>query len=138
MYIIHDETKTLRPLLSQGYRATTRRKFIFYHSFPRSSRFSTDHPQKDERLSWPWSHPGVLNRGQLDCKSSTLTTTSLLHELRAFKKLNICLIKWDFDSFLLWEELQKKVHLNVFLTWKCKEAYDCKIYVVIVMFIVLR
>ena len=42
MYLIHDEIKTLRPLLSQGYRATTRRQFTFYHPVPRSSWHSTD------------------------------------------------------------------------------------------------
>ena len=36
-------------------------------------------PQKDERLSWPWSHPVVLNTGPLDWESSTLTTRPLLH-----------------------------------------------------------
>ena len=48
-----------------------------------------------------------------------LTTRSLLPELmtfkklRAFKKLKKCLIKWDFDSFLLWD-LPKKGMLCIF------------------------
>ena len=81
----------------------------FYHSVPRSFRYSTERPRKDERLSWPSSHPVVLNWGPLDWESSILTISSLLLELRtfkklrAFKKLNKCLIKRDFDSFLLWE-----------------------------------
>ena len=71
--------KTLWPLfvdvvqLSQGYRATTRRQFTFCHSVPRNSRYSTDGPRKEERLSWPWSHPVVLSPGPLDWESSALT-----------------------------------------------------------------
>ena len=42
MYLILDEIKTLRPLLSEGYIVITRRKFTFHHSVPRSSRYSTD------------------------------------------------------------------------------------------------
>ena len=51
--------KTLWPLfmdavqLSQGYRATTRRQFTFYHLVPRSFWYSFDRPLKDERLSQP-------------------------------------------------------------------------------------
>ena len=71
--------KTLWPLfmdgaqLSQGYRATTRRQFTFYHLVPRGSCYSFNWPQKDERLSWPWSHPLVSNTGPLDWESSALT-----------------------------------------------------------------
>ena len=46
MYLIHDEIKTLQPLPSQGDRATTQRKFTFYHSVTRSSSYSTDQPRK--------------------------------------------------------------------------------------------
>ena len=42
---------------------TSRRQFTFYHSVPRNSWYSFYRPQKDERLSWPWSHPMVLNTG---------------------------------------------------------------------------
>ena len=92
-WIVHAESKTVKPcektlwpLLSQGYRASTRRQFHFYCSVPRSSRNWTDRPRKDERLSWPCSHPVVLNPGLLDWESGTLTTRSLLHELKTFKK----------------------------------------------------
>ena len=64
--------------LSQGYRATLRRQFTFYPSVPRSSWYSVSQPQKDERLSLPWSHPAVLKPGNLDWESSTLTTRPLL------------------------------------------------------------
>ena len=37
--------------LSQGYRATMRKQFTFYHSVLRSSWYSTDQLRKDERLS---------------------------------------------------------------------------------------
>ena len=36
--------------------------------------FSFYQPRKDEGLSWPWSHPVVLNTRPLDWESSTLTT----------------------------------------------------------------
>ena len=58
---------------------TSRRQFTFYHSVPRNSWYSFYRPQKDERLSRPWSHPVVLNTGLLDWESSALTTRPLLH-----------------------------------------------------------
>ena len=64
--------KTLLPLfmdglqLSQGYRTTRNRLFTFYHSGPKGSWYSLIRPWKDEKLSWPWSHPLVLNMGPLD------------------------------------------------------------------------
>ena len=76
--------KTLRPLfmdgvqLSQGYTVTTRRQFAFSHWVPRASRYSFGRPQKDKRLSWPWSHATVLNLVTLDWKSSTLMIRPLL------------------------------------------------------------
>ena len=48
------------------YRATNRRQFTFFHSVPRNSWYSFDWPQKDERMSLPWSHPAVLKPGFLD------------------------------------------------------------------------
>ena len=45
---------------------------------PRNSWYSFYQLQKDERVSWPWSHPVVLNTGPLAWESSTLTTRSLL------------------------------------------------------------
>ena len=60
--------------LCQGYRATMRRQFTFYHSVPRSSWYSFNRPRKDERLSWSGSYPVVLNAGPLDWESSALTT----------------------------------------------------------------
>ena len=97
--------KTLRPLLSQDYRATTRRQFTFYHSVPKSFRYSTNRPQKDERLIWPCSHSVVSNQEPLDWELGTLATRSLFRELRTFKKLrafkqlNICLIKDTIKAF---------------------------------------
>ena len=54
-------------------RATSRRQCTFYHEVPRSSWYSFYQPRKDERLSWPWRHPLVLNTGLLDWESSALT-----------------------------------------------------------------
>ena len=65
--------------LSQGYKATTRRQFTFYHWLPRNSWYSYDRPRKDERLSQTWSHPVGLNTGPLDWKSSAITTRPLFH-----------------------------------------------------------
>ena len=64
-----------------------------------SSRYSIDWPRKDERLSCSSSHPVVLNPGPLDWECSTLTTRSLLHELRTFKKLNMsdCVGFWQLS-----------------------------------------
>ena len=95
MFVIDDEIKTLWPLLSQGYRATTRRKFTFYHSVPRSFMYSTDRTRKDERLCRPCSHPVVLNRGPLDWESSTLNTRSWLHELRIFQNIKCLQRIWN-------------------------------------------
>ena len=64
----------------QDYRAILRRQFTFYHQVPRKSWYSFDRPQKDQRLSWPWTHPMVLNTRPLVWESSTLTTRPLLHQ----------------------------------------------------------
>ena len=57
--------------------ATLRRPSNFYHSVPRNSWCSFYQPQKDERLSRPWSQPIVLSTGSLDWESSILTTRPL-------------------------------------------------------------
>ena len=44
-------------------RVTLRMHFTFYHYVPRISWYSFYRPQKDEKLSRPWSHPVVLNMG---------------------------------------------------------------------------
>ena len=59
-------------------KTTSRRQFTLYHSVPRNSWYSFYRPQKDERLSRPWSHPVVLDTGLLDWESSALTTRPLL------------------------------------------------------------
>ena len=75
--------KTLWPLfmdgvqLPQGYRATTRRQFTFYHQVPRNPWRLFDQIRKDERLSQPWRDPMILNTGHLDWESSALTTRPL-------------------------------------------------------------
>ena len=38
--------------LSQGYRATMKRQFTFYHLVPRSSWYSIDQPKMDNYLSF--------------------------------------------------------------------------------------
>ena len=60
--------------LSQDYRAPTRREFTFYHLVPRSYRYSSGQPRKDQGLSQLWSHPVVLNLGPLNWEFSALTT----------------------------------------------------------------
>ena len=60
-------------------RVTSRRQFTFYLLVSRNSWYSIYPPQKDERLSRPWSHLVVLNTGPLSWESSALTTTPLLH-----------------------------------------------------------
>ena len=70
--------KRYGPFLWMGFnylKATepTTIQFTFYNSVPRSSWYLFNWPRKDERLSWPRSHPLVLNAGPLDWKSSALT-----------------------------------------------------------------
>ena len=59
-------------------KASSGKQFTFYHQVPRNSWYSFYWPQKDGRLSWPWSHPVVLNTGPLEWESSALTTRPLL------------------------------------------------------------
>ena len=66
--------------LLQGYTATSRRQFTFYHQVPRKSWYSFDLHRKDERLSRCWSHPVVMNTRPLDWESSALTTRQSLHK----------------------------------------------------------
>ena len=76
--------------------ATSRREFTFYHSVPRNFWYSFYRPQKDERLSRPWSHPVVLNAGPLDWQSSALTTRPLLH----ITKITVTFTKLSQNSVL--------------------------------------
>ena len=76
--------------LSQGYRATTRRQFTFYHSTPRSFWYSINRPWKDERLNWPWSQSVVLNPGALYSECSVLTTTLLFHDYVELFQIHCC------------------------------------------------
>ena len=52
---------------------------LLFAKVPRNSWCWFDWPLKDEMLSWPWSHPVILNLGPLDWKFSTLTTRPLHH-----------------------------------------------------------
>ena len=69
-----------------GWGSTTSRpkplrgcSLLFTTKFPEiPGIYSFYQPQKDERLSRPWTHPVDLNTGPLDWESSTLTTTPLL------------------------------------------------------------
>ena len=78
-YMQENFTLLYGPFLWMGFNclkatATSRRQFTFYHSVLRNSWYSFYRPEKDERLSQPWSHPVVLNTGPLDWESSALTT----------------------------------------------------------------
>ena len=55
-----------------------------------------DQPQKDEKLSQPWSHPVVLKQEPLDLESSALTTRPLLHESQWLRRGDKfwCCRKW--------------------------------------------
>ena len=76
----YEALNTLQPLYIDGVQwlkamgATTRSHFNFYHQVPRRSWHSLDWSRRDERLSWPLSHPVVLSSGALDRNSSALTT----------------------------------------------------------------
>ena len=76
----YEALNTLQPLYIDGVQwlkamgATTRSHFTFYHQVPRRSWHSLDWSRRDERLSWPLSHPVVLSSGALDRNSSALTT----------------------------------------------------------------
>ena len=82
--LVVKKNKLYGPFLWMGFnclnaRATSRRQFIFYHKVPRNFWYSFYQPQKDERLSWPWSHPLVLKTRPLNWECSVLTTRPLLH-----------------------------------------------------------
>ena len=50
-----------------------------HYGVTRGSWYSFDQPRKNERLSFPLSHPEALNPGPLDWESSAPTTILLLH-----------------------------------------------------------
>ena len=85
-------------------RATLRRQFTFYQEVPRNSWYSFYWPRKDGRLSRPWSHPVVLNRGPLDWESSIWTTTRPL--LRK---------QWPSSSNKSLIQVTKRFHLGILL-----------------------
>ena len=83
--------------------------------FPRSSWYSFYRPRKDERLSWLWSHPEVLNLGPLDWESSSLTTTPLLH-----KSALVYLLLYNYLKFIIqnfWK--QGKLSLSIIYSEQC-------------------
>ena len=82
--------------LSQGYRATARRQFTFYHSVPRSFWYLFNQPRKDERLSGPRSHPVVLNPGYLHRESNALTASHF--QTIILKKTEIFQISYGFPA----------------------------------------
>ena len=75
---------------------------FFIIQFPRvlmSSWYWICRPRRDERPSWPWSHPVVLNLGPLDWQSSALNIKPLFYKI-AYK-------------FLL-SSIQESIKLRVF------------------------
>ena len=72
----------------------SRRQFTFYHKVPRKSWYSSDWPWKDGRVSWPWSHSVVLNKGPLDWESSALT-------IRAQERATGNRVKLCFQKFFI-------------------------------------
>ena len=68
------------------------RQFTFYHSVPSNSWYSFYRPWKDERLSWPWSHPMVLKTEPQNWESSTLATRPLFH------KTQLVSFDWSNDN----------------------------------------
>ena len=85
---------------SQGYRATTKRQFTFYHSVPRSSWYSLNRFHENERQSWLCSHPMVLNSESLDWESSPLSTTSL-HQMLS-KQTDYLYYAIYFTKWMAW------------------------------------
>ena len=77
--------------LPQGNRATSRRKFTFYHQVSRKSWYSFDQPRKDDRLSQPWNHPVDLHTGPLDWESSILITRLYAQTSQIFDPLYACM-----------------------------------------------
>ena len=49
--------------LSQGYKATARRQYTFYHSVPRSSWYSIDLPWKNEKTELTLEPPSGFEPG---------------------------------------------------------------------------
>ena len=109
--------------LSEGYRATTRRQFTFYYSVSRNSWHSVGLPWKDERASWPWSHPVVLSPGPLDLESSAtrhlstrhlttryLTTRSLLHKPERNLREIVDRNSWNNVKTTTKENMSRKCH----------------------------
>ena len=66
-----------RVQLSQGYKVILRRYFTFDHYFPRNLWYWFDWPLKDERQSWPWNHPALLNLGPLNLGSKVKTNNEM-------------------------------------------------------------
>ena len=102
--------------------ATSRRQFTFYHSVPSNSWYSFYQPHKDERLSWPWSQPVVLNTEPLDWESSALTTAKVclmldnlfpVPSLCELSRISICFIQ--FSTKITCKQLIPFRESNVFL-----------------------
>lgn len=103
--------KTLCPIffmdgfqLPQGYKATTRIQFSFYHQGTSNSWYSFDRLRKVDKLSRPWSNPVHLNQVFLIILKS--------------HKLLIILCTWiveDFStSYLNKANMFTRLHLKIF------------------------
>ena len=83
-----------RVQLPKVYEATAKRQFTFYHSVSRNSWYPFDQPQKDERLTRPWSHTVAFNTGPLDWGSSALTNRpAFVFSLMIFNESERCHIR---------------------------------------------
>ena len=106
------KTKFYDPVLWMGFNclkasATSRRQFTFSHQVPRNSWYSLYRRREDERLSWTWSHPVVLNTGPMDWEYSTLTTRLFLHKAGFHKGAYI--IAHIRGLYLMWYLINLKI-----------------------------
>ena len=104
---------SLEPLRGQ------RKKFNFYYQVPRNSWYSFYWTQKNERLSWPWSYPVVLNTRHLDWESSTLTTSWAIVSSNPVYDQHIyylVVLSFVFSKDLFYWELLELLTLKLYVT----------------------
>ena len=120
--------------LPQSYRASAG---SIYRA---SSWYSIDRPRKDERLSWPWSHPVVLNTGPLDWESSALTTRPLLvvkaldYQSRGPVAIKFFYLVTTIKTLHQFYNLFPSSTAMLFITWRYVRFFIHKIWCVDILF----
>ena len=88
---------------------------VYFLPFSSLESHSIDRLRKNESLSWPWSHPVVLNPGSLDC--SALITRPLLHKKCRTVSFSTTPLSGCFCCMAIFGTQNKSVQIKIVLNF---------------------